>query len=210
MPAANPTYDELITRVVALEQQLTDGNLPLDALPMQGLSDRLATIMVPEADQFLLPQTIGHDSVGVLPGIRLRKTVNAGPAGVYVVEWDTVDWKNEIQFPIPAAGVTAVTVDIPGKYLVIHNGYMTQNGAGYYSHGIYWTPVGLARRPVAENNMYNPGDEGPEFTGSASAILQCNSGDKLEAYANLGGGFAGVYHGDNAELSNFEVHWIGQ
>lgn len=57
-----PTYDELVQQVAELRDKM-DRQLRVGDLPIEELKRRLEADLLPDGDTFLLPHTVGHDSL---------------------------------------------------------------------------------------------------------------------------------------------------
>lgn len=116
--------DELEERVADLERILDpkQGRVPLGSLPVKGLNERMKELMVPEGDQFMLPHSVGIDSLAEVPHARVYSTAaQAIPALTHTaLTHNTVHFKSEgnsIQVDL-ANFPTRITFTEGGLYLV--------------------------------------------------------------------------------------------
>lgn len=210
MPAANPTYDEVVVRLAALEKQMTDGNMPLDALPMQELSDRLANITIPEGDLSLLPHSTGPDSLSVVPAATLtRRTAFATVPGAHnCIPFTNIEFQQEVQIDITLQP-TRITIVRPGIYLMISFLGIVA-GPGYTSHSIL----------ISGNSAVS--DEEARVAGAAtltsiSHIQRLSAGQYVEAsyYTDIasafylgGGGAGGCVTGADDRVPKLSVIYL--
>lgn len=115
-----PTIIELEDRIAALERLLDprQGRIPVGALPLKPINERLKELMVPEGDQFMLPHTAGPDSLSFMPNALVKREAaqNIASAVWTPLQFDTAVVNQDMQW---SSGVpTRLIVVRPGLYLL--------------------------------------------------------------------------------------------
>ena|SRR5687767_11336304 len=184
------TFTELEERIAELERKLKAGNLPLDALPMKSLTQRLSQIQTPEGDDFMLPHSAGPDSLAAVPAAKIaRTTAFAVPAGVHTcVPMTAVRWQQGVQIDL-VNFPTRITIVRPGIYHITSHTFLT---GSYVSCGI-----NISGRLVARSEGW--GGAGAVLLG-ATTVEPIRAGEYVEMtnYTNTGGVSTGV-----EECANF-------
>ena len=133
MPAPNPSYEELVDRLEKVEAILdpVGAGIQPGALNLRALEQKLKNQMVPEGDDFVLPQSVGTDSLKAVPHARMQQTGANQDIGVAThtrIQFNTLQFES-----VPGMADLAsdrITIPVSGIYLCSLSAIFTGVAAG--------------------------------------------------------------------------------
>jgi len=123
----DPAFQDLLDE--RIKAALENRKIRLEDLPVAQLSDTLNDGMSPDGDTFLLPHSVGPDSLAALPFCQVSRVANQaiGSAVVVPLAFDTENWDF---WNMHAPSSTTVTVPLDGVYAISAAGTIASPGVG--------------------------------------------------------------------------------